>query len=182
VAAVARVVEASADDVVLVAHSGGGIVIAAVVDHMPENVAVAVYADSGPLPNGVAVNKDVPPDAVEVPLPSWAEFEAVGTSLEGLDDEKRARFASGAIPHPAGPVRESLELTNTARFEVPIVLITSSFSAEQVRELAAQGMPFFAEIPKFEHCTIVELPTGHWPLFSRPDDLAVELEKVAASI
>ncbi|MDQ1541975.1 MAG: hypothetical protein QOH29_2701 [Actinomycetota bacterium] len=182
VAAVAHIVEASSDAVILVAHSGAGVVVSAVVDEIPENVAVAVYADSGPLPDGLAINGDLSPEAAEVPLPSWAGFRADGTSLDGLDDELLARFAAGALPHPAGPVREALALTNPARFDVPIVLIASSFSAAQIRELAAQGMPYFAEVPKFEQVTIVELPTGHWPMFSRPDDLAVELEKVAAAV
>lgn len=180
--ALAAVVEASPDPVILVAHSGAGVVVSAVVDEMPENVAVAVYADSGPSPNGLAINGDLPPEAAEVALPSWAEFRADGTSLDGLDEGMLARFASGALPHPADPVREFLALSNPARYAVPIVLIASSFSAEQIRELALQGMPYFAEVPKFEQVTIVDLPTGHWPMFSRPEDLAVELEKAVASI
>jgi len=42
---------------------------------------------------------------------------------------------------------------------------------EQVRELIAGGHPWFAALagPEWQ---LLELRTGHWPMASRPDDLA----------
>jgi hypothetical protein len=57
-------------------------------------------------------------------------------------------------------------------------MISSSFPAEQVRQLAAAGHPYFAELPHLD-VTIVDLPTGHWPMGSRPADLAGELLRAA---
>jgi hypothetical protein len=38
----------------------------------------------------------------------------------------------------------------------------------------------FAEVANLEHVDIVDLPTGHWPMWSRPRDLA-EVIRSAAS-
>lgn len=47
--------------------------------------------------------------------------------------------------------------------------------ATRVRELGEAGHPWFAELTKFDRVRLVDLPTGHWPMWSRPDDLADEL-------
>jgi hypothetical protein len=40
-----------------------------------------------------------------------------------------------------------------------------------VQEMIASGQPLFRELAGPEW-RFVELPTGHWPMFSRPDNLA----------
>jgi hypothetical protein len=54
---------------------------------------------------------------------------------------------------------------------LPKVGILCSFSLDEVHEMIASGDPVFRELasPKWR---FVELPTGHWPMFSRADDLA----------
>ena len=51
------------------------------------------------------------------------------------------------------------------------MLITNSFPLAQVKELIASEHPWFRELPDPEG-RFLELLTGHWPMFSRPDDLA----------
>jgi hypothetical protein len=41
-----------------------------------------------------------------------------------------------------------------------------------VLELARAGHPVFAEVARLRDVDTVDLPTGHWPMWSRPDDLA----------
>lgn len=55
------------------------------------------------------------------------------------------------------------------------MLIANSFPLEQVRQLIAAGHPWFKELggPQWR---LEELPTGHWPMFSVPDDLARKLD------
>lgn len=105
---------------------------------------------------------------------------ANGTSIEGLSDEQLAEFRSRALPHPAGPARDPLRLVDPRRCEVPVTMISSSFPAEQIHKLAADGHPYFAELSHLD-VTIVDLPTGHWPMWSRPQDLATELRRAADS-
>ena len=41
-----------------------------------------------------------------------------------------------------------------------------------VEELAAAGEPMFAPLNDLDDLTVVDLPTGHWPMLSRPTNLA----------
>jgi pimeloyl-ACP methyl ester carboxylesterase len=179
VAAVAEVVEARGPDVILVGHSGAGVVIYSVTDRMPGQIRRAVYVDSGPLPEGTAISPDLGPGVTEIPLPSWADLEAGGSSLAGLDEGRLAQFRRRAVPHPAGPARDPLRFTGTRRHDVPVTMITSSYRAEDVPRLAAEGHPYFAELTNLQ-VSLIDLPTGHWPMWSRPGDLAAALMKAAA--
>jgi hypothetical protein len=49
-----------------------------------------------------------------------------------------------------------------------------------VKELIASEHPWFRELAGPEW-RLVELPTGHWPMFSRPVDLAELLIDIAPS-
>jgi pimeloyl-ACP methyl ester carboxylesterase len=174
IGAVAGRVEALGTGVILAGHSGAGRLVYAVTDLMPDRIRRAVYVDSGPQPDGTVASHGLDPAAAEIPLPSWAELEAAGSSLAGLGDDVLARFRERAVPQPAGPCREPLRLTNPAREQVPVTLITSSFTATEVARLAGEGHPFFAELPRLR-VSYVDLPTGHWPMWSRPVDLAAAL-------
>lgn len=39
-------------------------------------------------------------------------------------------------------------------------------------ELAGAGHPMFTEVARLDEVEFVDLPTGHWPMWSRPRDLA----------
>lgn len=179
VSAVADIVAAAEPPVVLVAHSGTGAVAYGVADRMPEKLHRVVYVDSGPIADGAAVNSDLDPGVDEIPLPSWGELEAGGSSLEGLDDGMRAEFRKRAIPHPAGPARDRIRLTNPDRHAVPVTMVTTSFRAADVARMVGEGHPFFTELSHVRVVDYVDLPTGHWPMWSRATDLAAALAREA---
>jgi pimeloyl-ACP methyl ester carboxylesterase len=173
-------------DVVLLGHSYAGIVVTGAADRIPERIAQLVYLDSGPVPDGLAFLDTQPPevrqhterevtthgDGWRLPMPSWDELENVyGASLEGLDEERRELMRSRAVAQPFGTYTQPLRLANAARGVLPKVLITNSFPLAQVKELIASEHPWFRELAGPEW-RFLELPTGHWPMFSRPDDLA----------
>jgi len=184
-------------DVVLLGHSYAGIVVTGAADRIPERLAKVVYLESGPMPNGVAYLDMEDPKAKErdqrqvaesgdgwrLAMPSWEELEQVnGASLEGLGDAERGWLREHATDHPFGTYTQPLRLRDAAAEPLPKVLISSSFPLEQVRELIAGGHPWFAPLasPEWE---LLELRTGHWPMASRPDDLADLLhERVAQSV
>ena len=64
---------------------------------------------------------------------------------------------------------------------VPKVLIATSLPLALVEQLIAGGHPWFAELSDPEW-SFEELPTGHWPMFSRPEDLARVLLRVPAKV
>ncbi|MET1005322.1 MAG: alpha/beta hydrolase [Propionibacteriaceae bacterium] len=178
--ALADVVSHVGPDAVLVAHSGAGKNVSGVLDRDPASVRRVIYVDSGPAATGLA--DDLPPELAELPLPSWDEFAAQGSSLEGLSPEDLAEFAARAVPHPAGPLREPIVLQHDeARRAVPTTIVACSISSTVVDDLAHQGHPMFAEVAQLVDLTYLDLPTGHWPMWSRPVDLADALMRSVTS-
>jgi pimeloyl-ACP methyl ester carboxylesterase len=174
VRAVTDLVDSLQGDVVLVGHSGGGALVGEVVDRRPDRVRRAIYVDSGPLVAGAAIDASAT-EAVEVPLPTWEEFAAQGSSTEGIDDEGLAEFRRRAVPHPAEVVRGAVRVSDPRRFDVPATAVCTSIPAEQLKTMANSGPPFHTELGDVRDLTWVDLPTGHWPMFSRPADLAAVL-------
>ncbi|MPV50801.1 MULTISPECIES: alpha/beta fold hydrolase [unclassified Pseudactinotalea] len=162
---------AGGQGVVLVAHSGANAPVTLVLDRCPELIRRVVWVDSGPVAPGSVFAPDVPEDLAELPLPP---FDVLGeqAGLEGLSAEVLDRFRSRAVPEPGPVLRAPVHLTNAARLSVPTTLVCCSISSAQVLELAEAGHPVFAEVVEFEHREFVDLPTGHWPMWSRPRDLA----------
>jgi pimeloyl-ACP methyl ester carboxylesterase len=171
-------------DVVLLGHSYGGLVVTGAADRVPERISRLVYLDTAPLPDGVAVVDSYPTEArryVEQqvkelgdgwkwPMPPREALANFG-SLEGLDDNHLRLLASRAVAQPFGTFTQALRLANPAREALPKLGIVCSFSLAQVREMLVGGNPLFRGLSGPEWC-FVELPTGHYPMFSRPKDLA----------
>jgi pimeloyl-ACP methyl ester carboxylesterase len=171
VRAVRELVEGLDGHVVLVGHSGGAPVVSGVVDAIPEKIARVVYVDAGPLPDGTSLGTDVPEDAVDHQLPSWEALAADDTPHDGIDDAALAAIRERSVPTPAGVVRSVVRLTNDRRKAVPVTVVCSSMPAGELRDAIDQGAPWVSELVGAD-VTLVDLPTGHWPMFSRPFDLA----------
>lgn len=156
---------------VLVAHSGANAPVSLVLDRHPELVQRVVWVDSGPVATGSVFAPDLPGEVEELPLPP---FDVLGqqASLEGLSAEALERFRSRAVPEPGPVLRQSVELINDARRTVRTTLVCCSIPGAQVLELAHAGHPMFTEVAHLEHVHVIDLPTGHWPMWSRPRDLA----------
>jgi pimeloyl-ACP methyl ester carboxylesterase len=182
-------------DVFLLGHSYAGIVVTGAADRIPERIAQLIYLDSGPVPEGLAYLDTQSPevrqhterevrthgDGWSVPMPSWDELENVhSASLEGLGEERRELIRSRVVAQPFGTYTQPLRLGNAAREVLPKLLITNSFPLAQVKELIASHHPWFRELAGPEW-RFLELPTGHWPMFSRPDDLAALLIDIPPS-
>lgn len=157
--------------VTLVGHSGGGAVAHAAVDARPEQVARAIYVDSWPVAAGHAINAQLPVVNGEVPLPDWSFFD--DEDLVGLDDALRAQFRDRAVPMPTRVAQDNQQLCDDARrYDVPVTVIMCEYPVATVKEWMAAGESELADLARITDVEWVELPTGHWPQFSRPDDLA----------
>jgi pimeloyl-ACP methyl ester carboxylesterase len=155
--------------VVLVGHSGGGAIIHGVVDAVPDRITRAIYVDSGPLGDGQAINDELPVENDEVPLPAWEEFEEA--DLTDLTEELRADFRARAIPEPYAVTSDAQRLSDERRYDVPVTVICCEFPVTEMLEWVAAGHPFVAELARISDVEYVDLPTGHWPQFTRPADL-----------
>lgn len=175
--AVVAAIDSLPRPVVLVGHSGGGAIAHAAVDARPDAVARVVYVDSGPLGDGGVINDELPVVAGEVPLPDWSVFGE--EDLVDLDDARRQRLRSIAIPEPARVTTDKQVLTDPRRYDVPVTVITCEFPSELMRGWIAEGNPYVSELARITDYELVDLPTGHWPQLTRPRDLA---EAILAAI
>ncbi|MGN7859867.1 alpha/beta fold hydrolase [Microbacterium sp. 22303] len=164
---------------IVVAHSGANFPVSLLLDRHPELVRRVVWVDSGPVAAGSAFAADLPEDVQDLPLPAF-DVLAQQASLEGLGAEVLARFRARAVPEPGPVLRQHVDLANGARNGIPTTLVCCSIPSAQLLDLARGGHPMFAEVTNLEHLDVVDLPTGHWPMWSRPRDLA-EVIRSAAS-
>jgi pimeloyl-ACP methyl ester carboxylesterase len=183
-------------DAVLVGHSYAGIVITGVADRRPERLGTVVWLDTAPLPDGVAITDAQSPeqrakqeagleDGWRLPV---ADRETLATglvgSVAGLDDGRLRMIGARGTSQPYATLTSALRLTRAgppAYRRAMIICTEGGFSAEMVRGLIESGDPRAAAMtgpgPAWE---LHELPTGHWPMFSAPVELAGLLHRVAS--
>jgi len=172
--AICDAVTAARARVVLAVHSGAGAPGYAASDRVPEQIAAMVYVDTGPAKGPL----DPEFEGDEVPLPSQEEL-AQNENLDGLSEEQLETFRRRAMPEPAAAVRESAELTNEARLDVPSTVIATGFTSDQYKDAIKEGYSFLAGFTELRNVTWVDLPTSHWPMWSRPKELAAIIGDVA---
>ncbi|MDQ0820606.1 pimeloyl-ACP methyl ester carboxylesterase [Arthrobacter sp. V4I6] len=159
--------------VVLVGHSGGGAIIHGAVDARPDRVARAIYVDSGPLGEGGVINDELPADGDDVPLPPWELFD--DEDLLDLSEELRAKFRARAVPQPKGVAQDRQHLTDERRYEVPATVIACEFPSSMLSQMIESGHPYVAELGRIRDVEYVDLPTGHWPQFTKPAELGAAI-------
>jgi pimeloyl-ACP methyl ester carboxylesterase len=172
--AICEAVTAAGRPVVLAVHSGAGGPGYAVTDRIPEQIAAMVYVDSGPATG--ALDPDF--DGVEKPLPSQEEL-AAEENLDGLTEEHLETFRRRAVPEPGAALREGAELTNDARLDVPTTAVCTGYTSEQYKAAVKEGYAWLGGFAELRDVTWVDLPTSHWPMWSRPRELAEIIGDVA---
>jgi hypothetical protein len=166
--ALARAPEGS--PTVLVAHSGAAVPVTVALDRHVDQVAHVVWVDTAPVVDGYAMDPQV--EGAEHPLSAQWDDELEQGSMSGLSEEQLATFRERAVPQPAATLREAVTLSDDRRLDVPGTVVCTAFSAEDYRTYAQQGAPFLAGILEHRALELVDLPTGHWPMWSEPRRLA----------
>jgi pimeloyl-ACP methyl ester carboxylesterase len=154
--------------VVLVGHSAGGALAHATVDARPDRVARVVYVASEPRGHG-GVGGDYPVENGEIPLPDWSFFDE--EMLADLGDERRAALRERAIPSPERVTRDAQRLSDERRYDVPATVIACEFPSAMLRRWMEEGHPGARELAKLRDVEYVDLHAGHWPQFTRPEEL-----------
>ncbi len=175
VAAIRNAVEAADAPVVLAVHSASGFSGYAASDQVPDRIAAMVYVDTAPGKGALE------PDFADADKPLDWEALSAEENLDGLSDEQKSTFRERAVPEPGGILREGAELTNDARRDIPSTFICTGFSAAEYQAYAKEHpeWTFLAGIPELRNVTWVDLPTSHWPMWSKPRELAEIIGRVA---
>src|SRR5438132_6341567 len=174
VEAICDAIRAAGAPVVLAVHSGAGAPGYGASDRIPELIAAMVYVDTGPATG--ALDPDF--DGVEKPMPTLEKL-AADENLTGLTHEQLEMFRRRAVPEPGAALREAAELTNAARLDVPSTVICTGYTSEQYKDAAKEGQAWLRGLTELRNVTYVDLPTSHWPMWSRPRELARIIGDVA---
>ena len=168
VAAVLAAVDAAPGRPLLVGHSAACTLAWLAADARPDKLSGVVLIGGFPSEDGELYADMFEPTDGAVPFPGWEPFE--GLDSADLDEEARRRFASTTVPVPEEVTRGTVHLTDERRFEVPVLLVCPEFTPAQAREWIDQGdLP---ELARTAHLKLVDLDSGHWPMFTRPSELA----------
>ena len=172
--AICAAVEAAGTPVVLAVHSASGFPGYAASDRIPERIAAMVYVDSAP--GKGALDPDFAD--TEKPLPPQQELEAE-ENFDGLSAEQIETFRRRALPVPGGVLREEVPLTNDARLDVPTTMICTGYTSQEYQDAVKDGPAWLGGLTEVRDVTWVDLPTSHWPMWSRPKELAGIIGEVA---
>ncbi len=168
VAAVLSAVDSASGRPVVVGHSAACTLAWMAADARPEKVAKVVLVGGFPTADGKPYADFFEVTDGVMPFPGWGPFE--GPDSADLDEPTRRAIASSAIPVPEGVARGTVRLTDDRRFDVPVVLVCPEFTPAQARAwIDAGDLP---ELARAEHVELVDIDSGHWPMVSRPGELA----------
>jgi len=174
VAAICDAATSAPAPVVLAVHSGAGAPGYAASDRVADRIARMVYVDSGPATGPL----DADFEGDEWALPPWDELDE---NLDGITEAQLETFRERAVPEPASAIRGAAALENEARFDIPSIVICTSFPSDVIKAAVAEGQNWIAGLAELRDVTYVDLPTSHWPMWSRPQDIADILAEQAVA-
>ncbi|MFC8714977.1 alpha/beta fold hydrolase [Streptomyces sp. NPDC057197] len=170
-------VDAAHGKPLVVGHSAASTLAWLAADRRPERVAKVALIGGFPAPDGRAYADHFAIEGGAVPFPGWGPFE--GADAADLDQQARDRFAAAAVPVPEGVVRGVVRLTDERRFDVPVVVVCPEFTPAQAEKWIASGES--PELARAAHLDYVDIDSGHWPMTTRPRELARVLAEAAGS-
>ncbi|MFD7866658.1 alpha/beta hydrolase [Streptomyces sp. NPDC059783] len=192
---VASAGDGPAPEIVLVGHDYGMYPLLGAADRRARHIARIVAVDTGPAADGmpalaVVADAGLRDEVIALagadgpvrplPAPEPEQWQRWG-STDGLDDAALKHLTSLASPQPLATLLQPLKLTGASgALPVTGVLCQANggsigllqqrvdFGDPVIGMLASPGISFF------------ELATGHWPMLSRPGELADVLLRAAA--
>lgn len=175
VAAVLAAVDSMPERPMVVGHSAACTLAWLAADARPEKIAKVALIGGFPWADGQSYADLFEIHDGVMPFPGWGPFE--GADSADLAEDTKRNIAAAAIPVPEGVSKGVVHLSDERRFDVPVVLVCPEFSPAQAQEWIDGGdVP---ELAKAKHVDYIDIDSGHWPMFSKPTQLA-ELLSAAA--
>jgi pimeloyl-ACP methyl ester carboxylesterase len=175
-AAVLAAVDAAAGRPLVVAHSAACTLGWLAVDARPDQVAGLALIGGFPTEDGRPYADFFEIRDGAMPFPGWEPF--AGADSADLDEELRRRIAGAAVPVPERVARGVVRLTDERRYQVPVLVVCPEFTPDQARGWIAAGES--PELARAARVEFADLDSGHWPMFTRPAELARLLDEAAA--
>ncbi|HEY6539232.1 MAG TPA: alpha/beta hydrolase [Candidatus Dormibacteraeota bacterium] len=175
VASVLAAVDALAGRCLVVGHSAASTLAWIAADARPAKVAKVALVGGFPSGTGKSYADFFDSKDGVVPFPGWEPF--AGPDSADLDEEAKRRIAAAMVPVPEAVTKGVVKLGDERRFDVPVTLVCPEFSPAQAQEWIAGGE--LPELSRARHLAYVDIDSGHWPMFSRPAELAAILSDIA---
>ncbi|MEU6913251.1 alpha/beta fold hydrolase [Streptomyces olindensis] len=155
-------------DVVLVGHSYAGLPVGLAAERIGDRLRRLVFVDANVPVAGESFLSGRPSEGVRRSLAEhdgfWPPLGPDECAGQGLTDEQIARFVDGATPHPGAtltePATPKRPLTG-----LPVTYVKCLLDGDE-------PMPAVARLLRSDRWELVEMATGHWPMFSQPRELA----------
>ncbi|MER7406964.1 alpha/beta hydrolase [Streptomyces sp. NPDC000070] len=154
-------------DVVLVGHSYAGIPVGQAAGRIGGRLRRVVFVDANVPVDGESFLSGWPSDSVRQSIAEhdgfWPPLAAPDYAGQGLTDAQITRIVD-ASPHPGATLTEPAVLAGPLG-ELPATYVKCLLDGDE-------PMSAVAELLKSDQWELVEMATGHWPMFSQPRELA----------
>jgi pimeloyl-ACP methyl ester carboxylesterase len=178
VASVLAAVDASSGRPLVVGHSAACSLAWLAADARPESIAGVALIGGFPADDGDRYADFFEPVDGAVAFPGWGPFE--GPDSADLDEDARRAMEAQVVPVPEGVTKGVVRLRDERRFAVPVVAVCPEFSPAEAKEWIAAGDA--PELARAESLELVDIDSGHWPMFTKPAELARILADAAERV
>ncbi|MEW5626334.1 alpha/beta hydrolase [Streptomyces hydrogenans] len=157
-------------EVVLVGHSYSGIPVGQAAERLGDRLAGVVFVDSSVPADGEAFASSWPDGGAMLRASLaenggfWPVAPATHFEDHGLTDEQIARIVRGSTPHPGAT------LTEPAVLERPLDHLPATYVKCTLGD--PEPSDDVTKLLGGENWRLIEMDTGHWPMFSQPRELA----------
>lgn len=162
----------------VVGHSGHATLAWLGADRMPDKVAGVAMVGGMPEAEGNPYFSGLKPTDGVLMFPGWEAFE--GPDSDDIPHEMRDRIAAQMHGVPEGVVSAPVHYENPDRHQIPVIMVCPEYSPEDAQEwLKAGHLP---ELEQAQKLTYVDLDSGHWPMFSKPEAFGKAIVEIANSL
>ncbi|MEV8592659.1 alpha/beta hydrolase [Streptomyces sp. NPDC052012] len=155
-------------DVVLVGHSYSGVPVGQAAERIGDRLARVVFVDAGVPVDGESFLSGWPSEQVRRAIEEhdgfWPPPSAQDFAGQDLTGEQIARLVAGSTPHPGRTLTEPAVLKRSLG-DLRATYIKCLLDGEE-------PMPAVSELLRSDRWQLIRMNTGHWPIFSRPRELA----------
>lgn len=158
----------AADNPIVVGHSAAATLAWLAADRRPDAISRVIMVGGFPASSESPYAKFFPIVDGVMPFPGWEPFE--GADAADLNADLRKRLAGGAVAVPGSVATAIVSYESPERFAVPVTLVCPEFSPEDaVAWISAGELP---ELSLVEDITFADIDSGHWPMATKPRELA----------
>ncbi|GHD88356.1 esterase [Streptomyces naganishii JCM 4654] len=162
-------------DVVLVGHSYSGVPVGQAAELIGDRLRRVVFVDANVPVDGESFLDGFPSDHIRQALAAsggaWPPLPPAGYAGQDLTDEQIGRIVTEGTPHPGATLTEPAVLGRPLG-ELPATYVKCLMDGRD-------PAPSVAGLLKSDRWDLAEMETGHWPMFSRPRELARLLAEAA---